>query len=94
MAGAIAESARHGTKGEFRNLDPAMARVVLVQSAPRLLPAMPEILSRRACDCLRELGVEVRLKSRVEDVKEDHVIVNGDRIDANNAFWAAGVAAS
>ena len=94
LAGAIAELALHGMEGEFRHVDPAIARVILVQSAPRILPAMPEDLSARARACLAELGVEVMLKSRVEDVRAGEVIVNGEAIEANNAIWAAGVSAS
>ena len=33
---------------EFRRIDPARARVLLIQSGPRLLPAFPEPLSREA----------------------------------------------
>jgi NADH dehydrogenase FAD-containing subunit len=53
LAGAIAELARHGLSGEFRNIDPAQARVLLVQSAPRLLPAFPEALSAVSAQSLR-----------------------------------------
>jgi len=45
LAGAIAELARFGMEKEFRTFDPAAARVILVQSAPRLLPAFPEYLA-------------------------------------------------
>ena len=45
LAGAIAELARYGMDKEFRTFDPANARVILVQSAPRLLPAFPETLA-------------------------------------------------
>ena len=48
LAGAIAELARHGLRGEFRVIDPATARIVLVQSAPRLLPGFLPCLSAAA----------------------------------------------
>ncbi len=94
LAGAIAELAQHGLAGEFRNIDPARARVLLVQSAPRLLPAFPEPLSEVSARSLRALGVEVLTKSRVEKVDAEGVLVSGQRIGARTVFWAAGVMAS
>jgi NADH dehydrogenase/putative oxidoreductase len=94
LAGSIAELARHGMDGEFRTIDPRSARIVLVQSGPRLLPAMPERLSATARRDLERLGVEVLLESRVEHVDEAGVVVNGQRIATRSPIWAAGVAAS
>jgi NADH dehydrogenase/putative oxidoreductase len=94
LAGAIAELARFGMDKEFRNFDPATARVILVQSAPRLLPAFPEALARHAQRSLEKLGVEVSLGSRVEHIDAAGVAVSGRRIRARTVLWAAGVMAS
>ncbi len=94
LAGAIAELARHGLTGEFRQVNPAQARVLLIQSAPRLLPPFPEKLAAVSERSLRELGVEVLTNSRVEQVDAEGVIVSGRRIPARTVFWAAGVVAS
>lgn len=94
LAGAIAELARRGMEGEFRNIDPASARVILIQSAPRVLPAMPEQLSDKAKAALEDLGVEVRLGCRVEEIDDRGVVAGGVRIDAATVMWAAGVTAS
>lgn len=94
LAGAIAELARHGMQKEFRNFDPASARVMLVQAAPRILPTFPEGLSRRAQQALEQLGVEVLLDSRVEKIDADGVLVSGQRIASRTVLWAAGVVAS
>ena len=94
LAGAIAELARFGMDQEFRNFDPTTARVILVQSAPRLLPAFPEPLARHAQRALEKLGVEVRLGSRVETIDVAGVAVSGQRIAARTVLWAAGVMAS
>jgi NADH dehydrogenase FAD-containing subunit/uncharacterized membrane protein YphA (DoxX/SURF4 family) len=94
LAGAIAELARHGLEGEFRRIDPAKARVVLVQSGPRVLPVFPERLSAAAQRSLQMLGVEVRLGARVEDVDSHGAIVGGARLPAATVVWAAGVVAS
>ncbi len=94
LAGAVAELARTGLESEYRAIDPATARVILVQSAPRILPAFSSALSARAERSLRDLGVEVRTGAKVTDIDEDGVAIDGIRIAARTTFWAAGVAAS
>jgi NADH dehydrogenase/putative oxidoreductase len=94
LAGAIGELARHGLEREFRSIDPADARVILVQSAPRLLPTFPQSLSADADQALRRLGVEVRVLAKVDEVDESGVMIAGDRIAAKTVLWAAGVTAS
>jgi NADH dehydrogenase/putative oxidoreductase len=94
LAGAIAELARHGLDQEFREIDPASAHVMLVQSGPRLLPAFPEALSDDAAAALRHLGVDVVLDSRVEAVSAAGVTVSGRIVAARTVLWAAGVMAS
>ena len=94
LAGAIAELARFGMDKEFRSFDPRSARVILVQSAPRLLPAFPESLAAIARRALEKLGVEVHIGSRVEAIDAEGVTVSGKRIIAKTVLWAAGVTAS
>jgi NADH dehydrogenase/putative oxidoreductase len=94
LAGAIAELARFGMEKEFRLFDPASARVILVQSAPRLLPSFDEKLSAIARRSLEKLGVEILLGSRVDRIDEEGVAVSGTRIAARTVLWAAGVMAS
>ena len=94
LAGAIAELARLGMAKDFRSFDPAQARVILVQSGPRVLPAFPKALSETARLQLEALGVDVRLNARVTHVDEFGVQINNERIDARTVLWAAGVMAS
>ena len=94
LAGAIAELARHGLDKEFRAIDPAAAAVVLVQSAPRLLPTFPTALSIDAAMTLQRLGVTVRVDARVEEVDENGVLLAGEVLPARTVLWAAGVHAS
>jgi len=94
LAGAIAELARFGMDKDFRNFDPAAARVILVQSAPRLLPGFPEMLSMRARRSLEKLNVEVLTGSPVERIDAVGVAVSGETIVARTVLWAAGVEAS
>ncbi|MCM2251692.1 MAG: NAD(P)/FAD-dependent oxidoreductase [Ramlibacter sp.] len=104
MAGTMAEIARHTLPGEFRRIDPASARILLLEGAPRLLQAMPPQLSRRAREQLEKLGVEVRLDTRVVAIDAAGVQVQSSgpqdastesqQIPARCVIWAAGVAAS
>lgn len=95
LAGAIAELAQLSVAREFRAIDPGSARVILVQSGERLLPAFPEKLSHRAAASLAALGVEIRLGSRVTEIAPCHVqIGTATRIQTETVLWAAGVKAS
>jgi NADH dehydrogenase len=94
MAGTLAEIARHTLPEEFRRVDTKMARVILLEGGARVLPAYPPLLSDRALRQLQKIGVTVRLASRVTEVDESGVVVNGERIEARTVIWAAGVAAS
>src|SRR6201993_3445237 len=71
MAGAIAELAHNGMAKDFRNFDPASARILLVQAGPRVLRQFSERLSGFARTSLEALGVEVRVDSRVEGIDAD-----------------------
>jgi putative oxidoreductase len=94
LAGAIAELARFGMEKEFRRFDPASARVILVQSAPRVLPTFDAKLAATAQRSLEKLGVEVLVGSRVDHIDAEGVSVSGRRIAARTVLWAAGVMAS
>jgi NADH dehydrogenase len=94
LAGAIAELARFGMEKEFRNFDPSIANVILVQAAPRILPTFREALSAIAQKSLEEIGVKVLINSKVEQIDAEGVIVNGQRIYSKSVLWAAGVTAS
>jgi NADH dehydrogenase FAD-containing subunit len=94
LAGAIAELARHGLAREFRAVDPSIARVILMQAGPRILPTFPESLSRHATLALTNLGVEVLTGSAVQRIDDEGVVVSDHRVAAGTVFWAAGVMAS
>lgn len=94
MAGAIAELSNHSLKGDFRHIDPCLARVLLLEAGPRILSTFSESLSSSAQAALERLGVEVRVNSRVEQIDKDGVIVAGKRIASRSVFWTAGVHAS
>jgi NADH dehydrogenase len=102
MAGTLVEIARHTLRDEFRRIDPAAARVVLLEGAPRILGAFVEKQSTRARDELRRLGVEVHTDAKVTAIDGEGVdceaavdgSVHRERIAARTVIWAAGVAGS
>jgi NADH dehydrogenase len=94
LAGAISDIAKLYMRKDFRHIDPAKARVTILEGSPRILAAYPEDLSRRAVEQLAELGVEVRTNTHVTDVQPGHVMVGEERINAVVTLWAAGVQAS
>jgi NADH dehydrogenase len=94
LAGTLAEICRHVLAKEFRSIDPAMARIILLEGGPRVLPVYPEDLSRSAREQLEKLGVEVRPTAMVTLIEPGAVHVGDTRIVAPVVLWAAGVAAS
>jgi NADH dehydrogenase len=94
LAGTLAEIARHTLQGEFRNIDPARARVRLIEAGPQVLSSFPEDLSQRAREQLERLGVEVLTGAPVEEITAEGYRVGGRFVPARTVVWAAGVAAS
>ncbi|MDB5436288.1 MAG: dehydrogenase protein [Phenylobacterium sp.] len=94
LAGSIAEIARDALKSEFRHIDPAMARIVLVEAGPRILPTFPENLAAEAARRLARYGVDVRTNAMVVDIDAAGVTLEDGRIDAATVLWGAGVRAA
>jgi len=94
LAGAMAEIARTVMPGDFRYIDTATARILLLEGADRVLPAYPPVLSERARRQLERLGVEVQTGAPVTGIESGLVQVGDLDVPASNVFWAAGVAAS
>ncbi|HEX8295713.1 MAG TPA: NAD(P)/FAD-dependent oxidoreductase [Chthoniobacteraceae bacterium] len=95
MAGALAEIARMTLVKDFRHIDSSLARVVLLDAAPRVLPTYAPELSESARRQLENIGVQVRLEQLVEKIEEDGVTLkSGEKIPSRTVIWAAGNAAS
>jgi NADH dehydrogenase len=94
LAGALAEIARHALKAEYDAIDPASARIILLEAGPSILTSFPESLRASARRSLVRLGVEVRENSAVTDIDDRGVSIGSQRLDAHTVLWAAGVAAS
>lgn len=99
MAGQIAELAHNTLPAEFRHIDPSSGKVLLIETADRVLTGFTPSQSLRAVRSLERLGVRPLLSHTVVDVHHDGVVVkaaNGStmRIMARTVVWAAGVTAS
>jgi NADH dehydrogenase len=94
LAGTLAEISRQTLRHEFRTIDPAQARVILIEAGPTILPAFPEPLRNAARRSLQRLRVDVLESTRVTGVDLRGVTLGTDRISAGTVLWTAGVAAS
>ena len=94
LAGAISDIAKLYIRKDFKHIDPAAARVLIIEGSPNLLGSYPEDLQKSAMQQLKELGVMVRLDARVTDVQPGYVMVGEERIDSVVTLWGAGVQAS
>src|SRR3970282_1804674 len=97
LAGAVGEIARHTLTRDFRAINPADARIVLVEGMDRVLPPYPPTLSAKAEAALNRLGVTVRTGAMVTDIQPDVVTIRSgeqsERIPTRAVLWAAGVQA-
>jgi NADH dehydrogenase len=104
LAGALGEIANDTLRRDFRSINPAESRILLVEAMDRVLPTYPPDRSRSAKRQLEKLGVTVRLRTRVVAIDDTSVrVVPADapappaaapaeeRIPARTVLWAAGV---
>lgn len=98
LAGAIGELTRHFMNGDFRHIDPRQARILLIEAAAEVLPAMAPPLRKAARSSLEHLGVTVLTQTRVLDISEDRVTYASPsgpvEVAAHTLLWAAGVQVS
>jgi len=94
LASSLAVLVRTKLKAEFRRINLAATRIVLVDMAPRVLGTFASELSEAAKRRLENLGVEVRLGHSVDQIDAEGVVVGGERIASKVVIWTAGVAPS
>jgi NADH:ubiquinone reductase (H+-translocating) len=81
-------------RNNFRKIDPAKSRILLLDGGARILPTFAESLSRKVAKRLTKLGVEVSTGVKVEKVDGQGVIAAGVRIPSATVLWTAVVSAS
>jgi NADH dehydrogenase len=94
LAGALAELRAHALPKDFPGLDLSQTRILLVESAGRLLPGFPDMSRDRAAAQLRAMSVELRFGAEVASA-DDHgvTLADGERIPAGVVIWVAGMRA-
>lgn len=92
LAGAIAEMKKYVLPKDFPEIDFNKMHIILLEASPKLLAAMSEISSTKSYDYLKEMGVDVRLNSKVVAYDNDSVeLENGDTFNTDLVVWTAGV---
>jgi NADH dehydrogenase len=94
LAGAIGEMTRFTLAKDFRNIDPKLTRIVLIEAGPRILPSFEPELSSRATSELERLGVQLWTNSTVTHINADGVFVGQEHLASCSVLWAAGVQAA
>jgi NADH:ubiquinone reductase (H+-translocating) len=93
LAAELYRTAREVVAYGLDRVDPERdIRIILIEAADRILPALPERISEKTLDLLRDLGVEVRTGARVSEVRADGVrLADGAFIPSELVVWSAGV---
>lgn len=94
MAGSFAELTKRIFKDDFRGIDPADSRIVLIHSRDKVLNYYEDPLPDKALKSLRKRGVEVLLNTRVTNIDKGEVCLGDETIYCENIIWTAGVKAS
>src|SRR2546426_2101485 len=94
MAAALAVFVRTTLRSDFRRIDPASARIVLLDAARNVLGTFAPSLSDATEKHLQKLGVEIHLGHPVEKIDSEGAIVAGERIASKTVIWTAGVTPS
>jgi len=98
LAGALAEVARKTLRDGFRHIQPADAKIILIDAVEHVLPGYPLDLSIKADKALKRLGVIIRTNRRVTDVQPAMVQIgegeHTEYIHARTILWTSGVRAS
>lgn len=94
LAGSIAEIAKKNMIRDYKNIRPEDTKVILVELLPRILISYTKDLSEKAKRSLEQMGVDVRLNTKVTDVNDNGVELGDIFIESKNVIWAAGNLAS
>jgi NADH dehydrogenase len=98
LAGSLIELMHRALRRDFKQLDPELCRVTLVDVVERVLPTMHPRLSDAAGTYLKNAGVELALGEKVEGIVAGRVTLAGPdglrSLEAATICWTAGVRAS
>ena len=79
----------------YKTIDPHDIRIILVEVEAKIVTGLHNKLSAYAIEQLQQMGIEVRLKSRVMRAGEDYVEINdGENVPTSTLIWVVGTAAN
>ncbi len=91
-AGALSELVHGPIVSDYRNVDFRSVRIILLEGTDRLVSSMPPSIRSYTVERLIQMGVEVRLKTRVVAVTPKSVDLDGEEtISTRTVVWTAGV---
>ncbi|GAA3920198.1 NAD(P)-binding protein [Chitinophaga oryziterrae] len=92
MSGALSELKKHILPKDYPRLDFNKMRIYLLEGLDRVLPPMSPKASARAQKDLEKMGVNIRLKTMVQDYDGETVTIrDGEPIKSFCVIWSAGV---
>ena len=78
----------------MHNIQAEKVNIILIEAAERILPALPERLSKAATKELERLDIQVLTGNAVSEITENELHLKNDRkVAANIKVWAAGIKA-
>ncbi|MCU0421235.1 MAG: NAD(P)/FAD-dependent oxidoreductase [Bacteroidia bacterium] len=93
-AGALAEIKKNALPKDYKELDPSMMQVYLIEASHGILASMSEISSKKAKEFLEKLGVKVLVKTSVINYQPESgelTLSSGEKLYTNTVIWSAGV---
>ncbi|MBF0120308.1 MAG: NAD(P)/FAD-dependent oxidoreductase [Desulfobacterales bacterium] len=91
-AGALSELIRGSFIRDFPEIDASKYRIILLEAGQSILPSFPSHLREYALNILKKKGVDVRLSTKVTEVRKDGVMLaTGEFILSDTTVWTAGV---
>jgi len=78
----------------YKTIAPENIRLILVEAEPKIIPELQLKLGAYVMKTLKEMNIEIRLKSRITQIWEDRVEINHTQIvPTSTLIWVAGVVA-
>ncbi len=95
LAAELHKSTRELVAYGLDRIDPEKdVRLTIIEAAPRILPALPERLSKATAELLGRLKIDMLVGERVTAVEADGVTTaSGRKVPAELTVWAAGIKA-
>lgn len=94
LAAELHHAANEFQRYGLNQIHPDEVKITLIEAADRVLSALPEAVSARAEQQLKQFGIQVLTGCKVTAIHADHVVCEGDlQIPATLKVWSAGIKA-